>query len=72
MSDIRRFTPDDLVQLSASAIAKIDLLGPEGTSHCTSDEVEAMATMIVLAGLLPAPLPVLSSLQETPTQRTNG
>ena len=47
------FTTDELVRLTGSAIAKIDLLGPRGTTLCTMDEIEAMAVWIVLTSTLP-------------------
>ncbi|SDW75296.1 hypothetical protein SAMN04488041_103145 [Sulfitobacter pontiacus] len=42
-----------MVRLAASGVAKVDLLGPRGTTLCTMDEIEAMAAMIVAAGVLP-------------------
>jgi len=47
-----RWTTEEMRQLAQSAVTKVDLLGPEGTAHCTSDEVEAMAGLIVSAGVL--------------------
>lgn len=53
MSDSARFTPETLVAAAASAVAKVDLLGPRGTTLCTMDEVEAMALLIAMSGILP-------------------
>ncbi len=53
MAEVRRFESEELVRLTGSAIAKIDLMGPRGTTLCTMDEIEAMAVWIVLSGTLP-------------------
>ncbi len=53
MTEVRRFTQDEMLRLAGSAVAKVDLMGPRGTTLCTMDEVEAMAAVIVLAGVLP-------------------
>tara|TARA_R110002094_G_scaffold160396_11_gene145827 strand:- start:765 stop:986 length:222 start_codon:yes stop_codon:yes gene_type:complete len=53
MTEPRRFTQQEMLQLAGSAVAKVDLLGSRGTTLCTMDEIEAMASVIVLAGVLP-------------------
>ena len=53
MADPERFTPDALLRLAASGVAKVDLMGPRGTTLCTMDEIEAMAALIAISGLLP-------------------
>ena len=50
---VKRFSEVEMVRLAASGVAKVDLLGPRGTTLCTMDEIEAMAAMIVAAGVLP-------------------
>jgi hypothetical protein len=50
---VKRFSGAEMVRLAASGVAKVDLLGPRGTTLCTMDEIEAMAAMIVAAGVLP-------------------
>lgn len=50
---VERFSEAEMVRLAASGVAKVDLLGPRGTTLCTMDEIEAMAAMIVAAGVLP-------------------
>lgn len=52
MSD-ERISLEKLVRLAASGVAKVDLLGPRGTTLCTMDEIEAMAMVIAASGLLP-------------------
>ncbi len=53
MTEVRRFTQEEMLRLAGSAVAKVDLLGPRGTTLCTMDEIEAMAAVIILAGVLP-------------------
>ena len=53
MTEPRPFQPDELLRLAGSGVAKVDLMGPRGTTLCTMDEIEAMAALIVLGGLLP-------------------
>jgi hypothetical protein len=53
MIEPRRFQPEELIQLASSGVAKVDLLGPRGTTLCTMDEIEAMAVLIAVGGLLP-------------------
>ena len=53
MTEPRPFLPDELLRLAGSGVAKVDLMGPRGTTLCTMDEIEAMAALIVLGGLLP-------------------
>lgn len=53
MADPDRFTFHELLRLAGSGVAKVDLLGPRGTTLCTMDEIEAMAALIAISGLLP-------------------
>lgn len=53
MTEVHRFSPEELLQLACSGVAKVDLLGPRGTTLCTMDEIEAMAALIAANGLLP-------------------
>lgn len=48
-----RFTHQQLCALAANAVHKVDLLGPRGTTLVTCDEVEAMACMLAMSGMLP-------------------
>lgn len=52
MPDPARFTPEELQRLAGSAVAKVDLLGARGTTLCTMEEVEALAIIAALSGLL--------------------
>ena len=53
MTEPRPFQIDELLRLAGSGVAKVDLMGPRGTTLCTMDEIEAMAALIALSGLLP-------------------
>lgn len=53
MADPQRFTPEEMIRLAASAVAKVDLMGTRGTTLVTSDEVEALACLVALSGILP-------------------
>lgn len=50
---IEPMSVDRMIRLTASGVAKVDLMGPRGTTLCTMDEIEAMALMIVASGILP-------------------
>lgn len=50
-----RFTMPEILSLAASGVSKIDLLGPRGTTLVTCDELEAMACVVVMSGVLPPP-----------------
>ncbi|MDK3072732.1 hypothetical protein QO034_06390 [Sedimentitalea sp. JM2-8] len=50
-----RWTREDLLRLAASGVAKVDLLGPRGTTLCSMDEIAAMAGLLAVSGLLPPP-----------------
>jgi len=52
-SDPERFSHDEMLKLARSAVNKIDRLGPRGTTLCTMEEIEAMAALIAISGLLP-------------------
>ncbi|WP_436399319.1 hypothetical protein [Roseobacter sp. S98] len=48
-----RMTREEMLRLAGSGVNKVDLLGPRGTTLCTMNEIEAMAMVIVLSGVLP-------------------
>lgn len=50
-----RFTMQRMIALAASGVAKVDLLGLRGTTLVTCDEVEALAGVAAMSGLLPPP-----------------
>lgn len=52
----RRFNQDELKQLAANGVTKIDLLGVRGATLVTTDEVVAMAAVLAASCALP-PLP---------------
>lgn len=52
--DKGRFTKDELVQLAANGVTKIDLMGARGATLVTTDELEAMAIMLAASNTLPA------------------
>jgi len=65
----RRFTQDEMLRLAASGVHKIDLLGPRGTTLCSMNEIEAMAVVVALSGLLPIPGEA-AGVNETPMFKT--
>lgn len=54
--DITRWDHAEMVRLAASGVAKVDLLGPRGTTLCSMDEIAAMAAVCALAGVGPRQL----------------
>ncbi|UWQ93007.1 hypothetical protein K3727_09585 [Rhodobacteraceae bacterium M382] len=68
-----RLTQPEMEARAARAVHKVDLLGLTGTEQCTREEVEAMAALIVAAGILPpstprfkpVPNPVFKSVRKT-------
>lgn len=46
------WTPQQLLTLARAGVRKVDLLGPRGITLCTMNEIEAMAGMLVLSGVL--------------------
>lgn len=54
MSETPRFTKDEINHLAGSAVAKIDIHGHRGVTLCSMREIEAMAVLIAMNGLLPA------------------
>lgn len=51
--EITRWDHEEMVRLAASGVAKVDLLGPRGTTLCSMDEITAMAAVCALAGVGP-------------------
>lgn len=49
----KRWSPAEMSNLAASAVSKVDLMGNRGTTLVTSDEIEAMAAVIAVSGILP-------------------
>ena len=45
-----------MLELAASGVLKVDLLGHRGTTLVTCEEVAAMASVLALSGALPADL----------------
>lgn len=58
-----------MMRLAANGVAKVDLLGPRGTTLCSMDEITAMAGVVALSGLLPPPGDPVS-VNETPIFKT--
>ena len=50
---IRPLTEAELYRLGASAVAKVDVMGPRGTTLCSMEEIEALAMLVVMSGILP-------------------
>lgn len=51
--EITRWSRDEMMRLAASGVAKVDLLGPRGTTLCSMDEIAAMAAVCALNGVGP-------------------
>lgn len=51
--EIARWGPDEMLRLAASGVAKVDLLGPRGSTLCSMDEIAAMAAVCALHGVGP-------------------
>jgi hypothetical protein len=49
--DIPRWSREEMIRLAASGVAKVDLLGPRGTTLCSMDEIAAMAAVCALHGV---------------------
>lgn len=69
--DTERWSKEELMRLAASGVAKVDLLGPRGTTLCSMDEIAAMAALVALSGLLPPPGKT-GSVNETPNSEPGG
>lgn len=55
MSDVQHFTEDEMLDLAARAVRKIDSHGRRGTTMVTYNEIEAMAATLVCLGMKPIP-----------------
>lgn len=53
MCDPMPFTEQRVTELASSAVHKIDLLGDRGCDRVTTEEIYAMACLLILSGLLP-------------------
>ena len=51
--EIARWSPDEMLRLAASGVAKVDLLGPRGSTLCSMDEIAAMAAVCAMNGVGP-------------------
>lgn len=63
-----RWTETEMLRLAASGVAKVDLLGPRGTTLCTMNEIAAMAGVIAASGALPPPDELQRMLETETTQ----
>lgn len=51
--EIDRWSREEMLRLAANGVAKVDLLGPRGTTLCSMDEIAAMAAVCALNGVGP-------------------
>jgi len=49
--EITRWSRAEMIRLAASGVAKVDLLGPRGTTLCSMDEIAAMAAVCAMNGV---------------------
>lgn len=52
-----RWTAEELIRLAAGGVRKIDQMGPDGVPHCSPEEIEAMAGLILATRALEAQPP---------------
>lgn len=52
---MNRWTEQEILILAAKGLGKVDTLGPRGATLCSTDEIEAMAGVLALLGLVPIP-----------------
>lgn len=55
MAEVTRLTMEELTLRAARGLGKVDTLGHRGVTLVTVDEIEAMAGMLALFGLVPVP-----------------
>lgn len=53
MADVPPMPAPEVLHLAAKALGKIDLYGPRGISMVTFQEVEAMALLLAVLGVVP-------------------
>ncbi len=52
-AELTPLTQQEIFQRATSAVDKIDQQGPRGVALCSTEEVEAMALLLAMSGLLP-------------------
>ena len=52
-TDPKPFTADELIRLSGTAIARVNREGARGTTLVTDEQIEAMATLLLMLGVPP-------------------
>lgn len=55
MPDPTRLTTDELLAGASRALGKVDLFGRRGCSLVSLDEIEALAGLLAVLGLVPTP-----------------
>lgn len=68
---VERIPLDELIRRARRGVIKVDLLGPRGTTLCSMDEIEAMACLVAMSGLLPPPGAEADGTEPT-TQRSEA
>ncbi|PKP66455.1 MAG: hypothetical protein CVT86_02945 [Alphaproteobacteria bacterium HGW-Alphaproteobacteria-8] len=51
--EISRWSQEEMIRLAASGVAKVDRLGPRGSTLCSMEEIIAMAAVCALHGVGP-------------------
>lgn len=72
MADPVQLTMEELTLRAARGLGKVDALGQRGVTLVTADEVEAMAGMLALFGLVPVPPSAPVPAQLIIGKRENG
>ena len=67
--EITRWSPDEMLRLAASGVAKVDLLGPRGSTLCSMDEIAAMAAASAGIAMLRAKSSVMTKRWPSATVR---
>ncbi|MEL7167557.1 MAG: hypothetical protein AAGL96_19005 [Pseudomonadota bacterium] len=52
MAETKRFKMDEMMTLARRAVRRIDLHGQRGLTDCSTDEIAAMAAVLVVSGAL--------------------
>jgi len=69
-SNTTRLSSQEMLRLAASAVHKVDLLGPRGSTLISQKEIEAMACVIVASDAWQYLIPRYNELQKRARDRS--